>query len=283
MQTAVVIGGNRGIGLGFVAQYLEEGYEVIATYRNEETLDNPSSISEERSESLVSLKAKYGDQLSLYKLEATDFVGVTQFAQTVKKIDLLILNAGIKGYAVPGTRPQEHGPDDLMQSLLVNTVAVDHIVRSFFPLLVHSKDACVVYMSSLVGLVSDDTGGGYHVYRIAKAATNMAIWNWSIELMLEWKKHHVEILSHAPCAVAICPGWVRTDMGGPLAGQSVDESVSRMKKVIEHVRETKKSNRLYMHDGKKPDKYAIPDVLKEIFDAKTAQSSQSLSIASSSS
>lgn len=271
MGTAVVIGANRGIGLGFARQYLEAGYEVVATYRDGSKLDAETTLSDGNKESLAHLKQVYGKKINLYKLEITDAEAVSKFAKTIAKIDLLILNAGIKGYPISGTRPLDHTPQHLLDSLRVNTQAPDNIIRSFYPLLTKSANACVVYMSSLVGRTADNESGGYHPYRIAKAASNALTWNWSIELMLDWKKRNPQNLTKTPCAVAICPGWVRTDMGGQSARLSITESVSAMRKVIDHVRNTKESNGLYMHDGSVVEKYPVTDVLKEVLEAKAKQ------------
>ena len=237
MLNVVVIGANRGIGLGFVEQYLESGDRVVATYRNEGTLGE-----------LRTLKDRYPEALSLVRLEVTDSQAVEQFARTVEKVDLLILNAGIKGYPISNTRPPGNMLSELEAALAVNTIAPDHLIRSFYSILSKQENACVVYMSSRVGQTADNGSGGYHPYRISKAAANALIWNWSLELMLEWKKTH-QTMDRTPCAVAICAGWVKTDMGGPNARLSVRESVSGMRRVIEHVRQTKKSNGLYMYDG----------------------------------
>lgn len=268
MGTVVVIGANRGIGLGFTKQYLEAGCEVFATYRDESKLGAETTLAEDCKDSLEHLKQVYEQRLTLCKLEITDEESVAKFAQTIAKLDLLILNAGIKGYPVSGTRPPDHTSQHLSDALRVNTQAPDTIVRSFYPLLSQTADTCVVYMSSLVGQTADNGGGGYHPYRASKAASNALMWNWSIELMLDWKKRNPQNLTKTPCAFAICPGWVRTDMGGQNARLSITESVSAMIKVVDNVRETKESNGLYMHDGKVAEKYGVPDVLKEVLSAK---------------
>jgi len=271
MGTAVVIGANRGIGLGFTRQYLEAGYEVVATYRDETKLGAETTLEEDTKESLEHLQQVYMQKLTLHKLEITDDESIAEFAKTIAKVDLLILNAGIKGYPVSGTRPPNHTTQHLSDAFRVNTQAPDAIIRSFYPLLAQSANACVVYMSSLVGQTADNDSGGYHPYRITKAATNALIWNWSIELMLDWKRRNPQNLTKTPCAIAICPGWVRTDMGGQNARLNITESVSAMIKVIDYVRETKKSNGLYLYNGDVAEKYSEPEVLKEIISAKEQQ------------
>ncbi len=260
-KVAVVVGANRGIGLGFVEEYLKKGYNVVGTYRDELKLD-----------ALKTLQEKYPGSLTLYQLdlkastpeEIGDFEKkVEAFAETVKSVDILILNAGIKGYLVSGTETKNNTGNELLRALAVNTIAPDIIIRAFRSKLLR-KNACVAYMSSLVGMTADNTGGNYHPYRISKAGSDMAIWDWCIQLLGDWEKLGGD-LSLSPCAVAICPGWVRTDMGGPSARLSVEESVSMMVNVIEDVIQTKKCNGLLMYNNKFAEEYKIPDVLQRVF------------------
>lgn len=279
MSEIVIVGANRGIGLGFAHQYLKQDAHVTATYRDSATLDRLQEISDGVRVSLKRLQEIYPDKLSLYQLDVTKEEDISQFAKTVQKIDVLILNAGIKGYSISSTKPtdhfaqhpaKDHTSQHLTDALRVNTQAPDNIIRCFYPLLSTSEDACVVYMSSRIGSTSDNSNGGYHPYRIAKAASNMLIWNWSIALMSDWAKNG-QPLERTPCAVAICPGWVRTDMGGPTAKLSIEESTSAMTSVISHVIKTKESNALYMYNGDVVGtRYEEPEVLKEIWKAHLA-------------
>ncbi len=268
MGTVIVIGGNRGIGIGFVNAYLQDGYAVIATYRDETRLCVETLLDSSNHVSLNGLKEKYPDRLKLYKLDIVDEEAVSEFAQTVEKVDILVLNAGVKGYSVPGTKPHEHTTQELMTALSVNTVAIDRIMRLFFPLLLNNANSCAICTGSLVGRTADNGSGGSHVYRISKAATHALIWNWSINLMNEWHLKNggdSEKLIKTPCAVTICPGWVRTDMGGPSARLSISESVAGMKTCVSEVRKTKRSNGLYMYTGEIAEAYSVPKVLADIF------------------
>lgn len=255
MRTVIVTGGNRGIGLGFVKYYLANQCHVMATYRD------PN-----KREDLLTLKEKYLSQLSLHQIELTNHAEILDFSKTVTTVDLLILNAGIKGYLRSGIRAPEHNEHDLEKAFRVNTEAPDRFIRALYPLLSKQKNACVLYLSSLVGLTADNSSGGYHPYRASKAATNSLIWNWCIDLMNDWeKKNHPKELTDTPCAVAVCPGWVRTDMGGPNARQSVEESVHAITKVIQKVIETKQCNGLYKYDGTIVEAYKSSTVLQRVF------------------
>ncbi len=163
MKTVIIIGGNRGIGLGFVKQYLEENYNVIATYRNEFTL-----------ESLTILKNQYPDTLSLYKLEITNSKEVNKFAQTITRVDILILNAGIRGSSSSRIKPNDNREEELLNALNVNTIAQDNMIRALYPRISQQQDACIVYMSSLLGQTADNSSGKNHPYRTYKCEVSSA-------------------------------------------------------------------------------------------------------------
>ena len=249
----VVFGASRGIGLGFVEQYAKAGQSVLATYRGDAV-----------PERLGSVKERYPNLITLYPLDVTDKEGVETFAKKVVSVKKLILNAGIKGYSGRGVLPQQHDTAQLLNTLMVNTVAHDTIMRAFFPILSKQRDSIAVYMGSKVGQISDNASGGSHPYRIAKAASHMMMWNWDLALKQEWKKTHPEELAHVPAAIALCAGWVNTDMGGQDASLTVEESVSQMRKTIDTVIQTKMSNGLFMYDGAVSERYPLTQTLQEV-------------------
>jgi NAD(P)-dependent dehydrogenase (short-subunit alcohol dehydrogenase family) len=75
MKTVIIIGGNRGIGFGFVKQYLAANFNVIATYRDELKID-----------ALTELKGQYPNTLSLYKLEVTNIEEVNKFTNSIRGV-----------------------------------------------------------------------------------------------------------------------------------------------------------------------------------------------------
>ena len=74
-----------------------------------------------------------------------------------------------------------------------------------------------------MGSIAETTGGAY-AYRSSKAAVNMVIRN----LAIDWQPRGIR-------AVALCPGWVRTDMGGPNAELLPEQSVSGLRRVIDSI------------------------------------------------
>ena len=91
MKTILVTGTNRGIGLEFARQYLNEGFKVIATCRNLSKLDGLNG--------LVNL---FPDKISIYQMELLDEKSIENFSLEIKDIpiDIFINNAGVTfGYS----------------------------------------------------------------------------------------------------------------------------------------------------------------------------------------
>ena len=93
-------------------------------------------------------------------------------------------------------------------------------------------------ISSKMGSIADNTGGGSYMYRSSKAAVNMVVKTLAIDL----KRSGL-------IAVVFHPGWVKTDMGGPKAQISTTQSVSGMRQVISHLTMTD-SGKFFAYDGK---------------------------------
>ncbi|HVT62956.1 MAG TPA: SDR family NAD(P)-dependent oxidoreductase [Legionellaceae bacterium] len=234
-KQVVVIGGSRGIGLGFVEAYLVKGYSVFATHRNNEMWSG-----------LQTLKERFPHTLQLSILEVTDHIAIQSLAEIIKTpIDILILNAGILCATV--VNPLADTMDEMRRMMEVNTFAPDHIMRVLFPKLLNPH-SCAVYISSTVSNYSNNLSGSYHSYRASKIAGNMIMQNWNAELATQWLTLNDNPIQTLPCAFPISPGVVRTDMGGPQAELSVSTSVNGMISVIESVRKHKRSA-LYLYNG----------------------------------
>lgn len=217
MPTAVVTGANRGIGLEFIRQYRADGWDTVAICR-------PSADVEP----VVALGS------SVERIDITDTAAVRTLADRLPGggIDLLINNAGIN----PGSHSL--GSIDYEKWQLVfhlNVVAPLQLVESVAPLM--SGGAVVASVSSRLGSMQCNVDGGRHLYRAAKAALNAITRSLSVDLRPQG------ILS-----VALHPGWVRTDMGGPAADIDVSESVAGMRKVISRLRDDD-SGKLINYDG----------------------------------
>ncbi|WP_045405706.1 SDR family oxidoreductase [Vibrio jasicida] len=207
-QTVFITGANRGIGLSLTELYLQQGAQVHATSRN----------LTDRKE-LHALASHY-NTLVLHELDVTDYQRVAQLASELPAIDLLINNAGYygpKGYGFGNTDIEEW-----RQVFEINTIAPLKLVESFYPLLQQGKAKKIACISSKVGSMTENTSGGGYIYRSSKAALNSVVKSLSNDLTDE-----------GFTVLALHPGWVRTEMGGPNALIDTQTSADGLAKVIE--------------------------------------------------
>lgn len=207
MYTAFITGANRGIGLALVKQYLNLGYQVHATYRSAQS-----------STELLALD-KQQHALHCHQLDVTNYPAVEQLKQTLPAIDLLINNAGYygpKGYGFGNTDAEQW-----RQVFEINVVAPLKLVETFYPLLQQGKLKKIACLSSKVGSMTENTSGGGYIYRSSKAALNSVA-----------KSLHNDLSGKGFTVIALHPGWVQTEMGGPNALINTQESATGLVKVI---------------------------------------------------
>ena len=217
MKTALVTGANRGIGLELTRQLLDSGYNVHATYRS-----NKGGLEQIGS-----------DNLSIYQMDVRDKIQISNVVQSVEKIDLLINNAG-----VADGRLQSISEIDIayaLEVLNVNAVSPVLVTQQTMPKLADGSK--VVMMSSLMGSISDCQSGRSYAYRASKTALNM----FSMAMKNEFDANGISLL-------IMHPGWVETDMGGPNAPLSTEESVSGIMQRIEE-QDMSMSGRYVEFDG----------------------------------
>jgi len=228
MNTTLITGANRGIGLELSRQYAAAGWRVFACSRHPE-----------KSDALNKLAAQYPDLIKIFALDVTDHVQVEHLAQDLAKesIDLLINNAGI----YPNSDKNGFGRTDYaewMQAFRINTMAPLKMAEAFSGQIACSKLKIIVTISSKMGSVADNDSGGSYLYRTSKAAVNMVVKSLAIDLK------PLGITS-----VVFHPGWVKTDMGGPGAMITTAQSVSGIREVIATLKPTD-SGKFVGYNGK---------------------------------
>jgi NAD(P)-dependent dehydrogenase (short-subunit alcohol dehydrogenase family) len=214
MNTALITGTSRGIGLEFARQYAEDGWRVIACTR-----------SPEKSDALNGLAARYAERVAVHALDVTNHARIDELARSLSgvTIDLLINNAGIYTDSHAAALDQIDY-DGWALSFRVNTMATLKMAQAFLPHIKGSRQKKIVTISSKMGSIAENTSGGNYSYRSSKAAVNMVVKSLSIDLR-----------PAGIIATVFHPGWVKTDMGGPRALISVTESVSGMRRVIDRL------------------------------------------------
>ncbi len=206
MPTALLTGANRGIGLAFAETFLRDGWTLHACCRH------PEKAKE--------LQALEGSMVT-HRLDVTDGLQVASLARELagEPIDLLINNAGVYG---PRTGFGETDYDDWIEVLKVNTVAPMRMAERFVEHVAQSERKQIVNISSVMGSIAENSGGGSYIYRSSKAALNMVVKGLSVDLA-----------ERGITVVAFHPGWVQTDMGGQEAAVTPADSVAGMRKVID--------------------------------------------------
>ena len=226
MPTVLVTGANRGLGLEFTRQYLADGYAVIALCRD------PS-----RAKDLQSVARGSKGALTPVAADVTDGDSVGRAAGEVQgAVDILINCAGVIG--ARGQRLGSIDYEDWRHVLDVNLLGPARVCEAFLEHVARSERRVTVTITSGMGSLADNTSGGSIPYRTSKAAVNMLMRSAAIDLK-----------SRGITCVVVNPGWVKTDMGGPNATLSPEESVSALRRLIERLGPND-SGRFYNHDGR---------------------------------
>ena len=226
MATILVTGASRGLGLEFTRQYLAAGDGVIAACRS------PSAA-----KSLQQLERDSKDLLTLVELDVADPKSARRAAEaTQRPIDVLINCAGVIG--ARGQRLGSLDYRDWLQVLEVNLMGPARVCEAFLEQVAQSSRRLIVTITSGMGSLADNTSGGSIPYRTSKAAVNMVMRSAAIDLK-----------PRGITCVVVNPGWVKTDMGGPSAKLSPEESIAALRRLISGLGPSD-SGRFYNYDGR---------------------------------
>lgn len=204
--TILIVGASRGIGLGLVREYLGRGWRVIASERT------PSAA-------LAAVAANADGQLRITTLDINDRAQISAVADSLRgeSLDVLFVNAGVSDD--PAQTINEISTEEFTHLMVTNALSPLRVIETLGPLV--KADGRIAAMSSSLGSISTNTDGGYEAYRASKAALNMLL------------RSHVARAGGQRSFLALMPGWVRTDMGGPAAPVEVEDSVRGLADVID--------------------------------------------------
>jgi NAD(P)-dependent dehydrogenase (short-subunit alcohol dehydrogenase family) len=197
----VVTGGNRGIGLEICRQLAARGARVVLTARKRAA-----------GEAAVATLAVGKYAALFHPLDVTDGNSIDGLRDFLKErcghVDVLINNAGIipKGEA----SALKVGLATVRETLETNALGPLHLVQALLPLLKRGRSPRIVNMSSGMGALTDNDGG-YAAYRMSKTLLNAVTAILAAEL------------AGTVAVNSVCPGWVKTDMGGAGATRDVAE------------------------------------------------------------
>lgn len=206
----VITGANRGIGLELVRQVAARGHEVDATARD------PGKATE-----LAALAKASDGRVRVHACDVASDASVSVFAKTLSEgpIDVLVNNAGVTGKRAGIAELDFAG---MLDTYNVNALGPLRVTAALLERIKASSTKRVVHVTSGMGSITENTMGGAYGYRMSKAALNMA--NKSLS---------VDVRADGVTCVVINPGWVKTDMGGPSASITPEQSVRGMLEVLD--------------------------------------------------
>ena len=210
----MITGANRGLGLEFARQYAADGWRVLTTYRN------PADSGD-----LLDLAGS--DNVQAFRLDVSDFDAISALAAELagESIDVFLSNAGLFG-PKPGAESdlrQSFGHIDygiLRQVLAVNTLAPLKCAEAFVEQIARSEQRKFVALSSIEGSISRAQRDLY-AYRPSKAALNM------VTRLLSG-----DLAARGITVVSICPGWVKTRMGGEFAKLELTPAIANFRALV---------------------------------------------------
>lgn len=204
----LLIGASRGLGLAIAEQYLKRGWHVTGTVRD----GKPTKLHE--------LQKQWADRLAIESVDITVPAEVAALHKRMggNSLDMLFVNSGVKND--DGETIADVSTDEFTRVMVTNALSPLRVIETFVDLV--APDGTIAIMSSGQGSVTNNTNGGYEVYRGSKAALNT--------FMRSFASRHAD---DKRTLLLMAPGWVQTDMGGPQARLTIGESIPNLVDTIE--------------------------------------------------
>ncbi|MFA5958182.1 SDR family NAD(P)-dependent oxidoreductase [Hyphomicrobium sp.] len=201
--TALIVGASRGLGLALAEEDLNRGWSIVGTVRGKTHTR------------LHDLKNKYEHALEIETVDIVkpDEVSALRDRLKGRTFDLLFVNAGVANN--PDETIGNVTTEEFIRLMVTNTLSPMRVIEGLGDLV--SDEGTIGVMSSGLGSVANNEDGGWEIYRGSKAALNT--------LMCSYAARH---RNDQRSLIIIAPGWVRTDMGGPRASLSIEESIPRV-------------------------------------------------------
>jgi len=209
-MNVLITGASRGIGLEMVKYGIEHNWRVFACCRHPQQAD-----------SLFSLAKLANGRVSVHISDMYELATIQALSYELRNeaIDILINNAGIYG-----TDKNKFGHVDVqswINTFQVNSIAPLKVAEALIEQVRMGDKKIIACMSSKMGSMADNGSGGSYIYRSSKAALNAVVKSMSVDL----KQDDIK-------CVALHPGWVKTEMGGPNAEITTRECVTSLFNIL---------------------------------------------------
>ena len=198
-ESVLITGSNRGIGLALAKEYVTRGVKVFATSRRPDRADELNALAEQ-----------HPQQVSILPLDVTCDESVSAAAVAVASqtdaLDILINNAAVYPEPSVDVKLDDLELQDVRDAFETNVLGVARVTRALIPLVRKAEHGRIVNISSGAGRIATKDEPGHYGYGTSKAALNYFT-----------RAMAAEFADTGLIIVAMSPGWVKTEMGGPQA------------------------------------------------------------------
>jgi NAD(P)-dependent dehydrogenase (short-subunit alcohol dehydrogenase family) len=207
-KTILIIGASRGLGYAMAEEYLKQGWDVVGTVRAEARTQ------------LHELAAGSGNRVEVETIDINfpEQISALRSRLAGRRFDVLFVNSGITNHN-PEDIVAEVSTDEFVQVMITNALSPMRVVEALQDLV--PPTGTIGVMSSGQGSVANNTMGMREVYRGSKAALNT--------FMRSFAARHAD---GSRAMVLMAPGWVKTDLGGPDARLTIEDSIPSLVQVL---------------------------------------------------
>lgn len=199
-KTVLLVGASRGLGYAMAEEFLKRGWNVVGTVRG--TARTALHELAERSPGRI--------EIEMVDITMPEEIAALRSRLGDRKLDMLFVNAGVTNN--PEETIGEVSTEEFIRVMVTNALSPMRVVEALYDVV--ADEGTIGVMSSGQGSVANNTKGMREVYRGSKAALNMFMRSFAARHSADQR-----------AMVLMAPGWVRTDLGGPGARLSIEESI----------------------------------------------------------